>query len=191
MRTHQCAIGVFALFLATGCSSTASKPAYTAFEGLPIPKGLAYQPADSTIIETQDIKAGRVIYRGRIEPESLAQSMRSTLEADGWRLVGSTLSAQSGSTQFYDKSGMSLQVRIWEGGAFSWYTYVELAAIETTASRPASGQMSVPGHEAIPRIVPAPAVTPAPSAVPAPGLAPAQMPSAAVEPVTPGTTVTR
>jgi hypothetical protein len=175
MRTHQCAIGVFALLLATGCGSTASKPAYTAFEGLPVPKGLEYRPADSTIIETQDIKAGRVIYRGRIEPESLAQSMRATLEADGWRLVGSTFSAQSGSTQLYDKSGMSLQVRIWEGGAFSWYTYVELAAIETTAGRPVSSQAPVPS--------PAPALTPAPSLAP--------MPSAAAEPVTPGTTVTR
>ncbi|MGH7334721.1 MAG: hypothetical protein ACREKS_18640 [Candidatus Rokuibacteriota bacterium] len=183
MKTHQCAIGVFALLLATGCASTAPKPAYTAFEGLPVPKGLEYRPADSTIIETQDIKAGRVIYRGRIEPESLAQSMRSTLEADGWRLVGSTLSAQSGSAQLYEKSGMSLQVRIWEGGIFSWYTYVELAAIEMSASRPTSG------HETIPKIVPAPAVTPVPSAVPAPSLAP--MPSASVESVTPASAVTR
>jgi hypothetical protein len=189
MRTHQCAIGVFALLLATGCASSASKPAYMAFEGLPVPKGLQYRPADSTIIETQDIKAGRVIYRGRIEQESLAQSMRATLEADGWRLVGSTFSAQSGSTQLYDKSGMSLQVRIWEGGLFSWYTYVELAAIETTASRPASGQAPVPGPEAIPKIVPAPGVTPVPSAVPAPSLVP--MPSAAAEPLTPATTITR
>jgi hypothetical protein len=189
MKTHQCAIGVFALLLATGCASTASKPAYTAFEGLPIPKGLEYQPADSTIIETHDIKAGRVIYRGRIEPASLAQSMRSTLEADGWRLIGSTLSAQSGSTQLYEKSGMSLQVRIWEGGAFSWYTYVELAAIEMTASRPTSGYAPVPAPEAIPKIVPAPAVTPVPSVAPAPGLTP--MPSASAEPVTPAITVTR
>jgi hypothetical protein len=175
MRTYQCAIGVFALLFATGCASSASKPAYTAFEGLPIPKGLEYQPADSTIIETHDIKAGRVMYRGRIEPESLAQSMRSTLEADGWRLVGSTLSAQSGSTQLYDKSGMSLQVRIWEGGAFSWYTYVELAAIEMTASRPTSGY--------------APALTPVPSAAPVPGLTPT--PSASAEPVTPPVTIMR
>jgi hypothetical protein len=189
MRTYQCAIGVFALLFATGCSSTASKPAYTAFEGLPIPKGLEYQPADSTIIETHDIKAGRVMYRGRIEPESLAQSMRSTLEADGWRLVGSTLSAQSGSTQLYDKSGMSLQVRIWEGGAFSWYTYVELAAIEMTASRPTSGYAPVPAHEAIPKIVPAPAPPVTPSAAPVPSLTP--MPSASAEPVTPPVMITR
>ena len=175
MRTHHYAIGVFALLLATGCASSASKPAYTAFEGLPVPKGLEYRPADSTIIETQDIKAGRVIYRGRVEPESLAQSMRATLEADGWRLVGSTYSAQSGSTQMYDKSGMTLQVRIWEGGAFSWYTYVELAAIETGASRPPSGQAPVP--------VPAPL----PSAAPGPGIAPTPMPSAAADPVTPAT----
>jgi len=189
MRTHQCAIGVFALLLATGCASTASKPAYTAFEGLPVPKGLEYRSADSTIIETQDVKAGRVIYRGRIEPESLAQSMRATLEAEGWRLMGSTFSAQSGSTQAYEKSGMTLQVRIWEGGPFSWYTYVEMAAIEMTTSRATPGLAPVPGPEGIPKIVPAPAVTPVPSAAPAPGLAP--RPSASVEPVTPAITITR
>jgi hypothetical protein len=184
MKSHQCAIGVFALLLATGCASTPSKPAYSAFESLQVPKGLEYRPQDSTIIETQDVKAGRVIYRGRIEPESLAQSMRATLEAEGWRLVGSTFSAQSGSTQAYEKSGMSLQVRIWEGGAFSWYTYLELAAIEMTAGRPASSQAPTSSPAAMPRIVP---MTPVPAAEPS--LTPP--PPAAAEPVSPATTITR
>jgi hypothetical protein len=76
---------------------------------------------------------------------------------------------------------MSLQVRIWEGGFFSWYTYVELAAIERTAQRPAAGRQAVPGIEPIPTVVPVPGTRP--SGTP--------MPSAAAEPPTPGVTIIR
>jgi hypothetical protein len=111
--------------------------------------------------------------------------MRSTLEAEGWRLVGSTFSAQSGSTQAYEKSGMSLQVRIWEGGPFSWYTYVEMAAIEVGTTRATSGHVPMPGQEGVPRIVPAPV----PGAAPA--LDPTPRPSASADSMTPAVTITR
>jgi hypothetical protein len=158
MKTHQRAIGIAALFLATGCASTAPPPS-ASLDGFPVPEGLTYLAGDSTIIETQEAKAGRVVYRGRVEPGSLAQTMRTTLETAGWKLVGSTLSAQSGATQLYDKSGTSLQVRIWEGGLFSWYTYVEMAAIGV-AQKSTTGTHS----EVTPKVVPGPGMTPAPSA---------------------------
>lgn len=90
-----------------------------------MPKGLAYQPEKSTIIESPSVKAARLVYRGRIEIESLAVAMRTTLEANGWRHVSSTTTAAHGTTQVYEKSGNSLQVLVWEG---LWYTYVELTA---------------------------------------------------------------
>jgi hypothetical protein len=150
-----------------------------------MPEGLTYLASDSTIIETQGVKAGRVVYRGRVETASLAQSMRESLETAGWRLVGSTMSAQSGSTQLYDRGGMSLQVRIWEGGLFSWYTYVELAAIGMTAHKPAGVSPSEP----LPKIVPVPGMTPVPSSGPAPsGTRP---PSASADPASPSATIIR
>jgi hypothetical protein len=165
MKTLHRATAVSALLLAAGCASAPAKPPYAAFETIAVPKGLQYLPGDSTIIETTDVKAGRVVYRGRLEPETLAASIRSSLEADGWKLLGGTAS-RSGATQIYDKAGTQLQVRIWEGGPFSWYTYVELAAVETMAGRPRVGS-------------------------PAPGATPAPRPSASAIPDAPAPVVTR
>jgi hypothetical protein len=158
MKTHQRAIAVFALLLATGCATAPAKPPYAAFETIPVPQGLEYRPTESSIIETPEVKAGRVVYRGRLEPQTLAAAMRSNLEADGWKPVGITTSGRSGSTQVYDKGGTSLQVRIWEGGPFSWYTYLELAAVEMAGAR------LNPGSAPVPSSVPAPSVAPKPSA---------------------------
>jgi hypothetical protein len=116
-------------------------------------------------IETPEVKAGRVVYRGRLEPETLAAAMRSNLEADGWKPVGITTSGRSGSTQVYDKGGTSLQVRIWEGGPFSWYTYLELAAIEMTGPR--SGLAPASGSSLSPSAAPRPSISVVPDS-PAP-----------------------
>ena len=90
-----------------------------------MPKGLTYQPSKSTIIESPTVKAARLVYRGRLEVESLALAMRTTLEANGWRHVSSTSAADHGITQVYEKSGSSLEVRLLDGW---WYTVVELTA---------------------------------------------------------------
>jgi hypothetical protein len=157
MKTYQRALAVWTLLLAAGCATAPAKPPYTAFETIPVPKGLEYRPDESTVIETPEVKAGRMVYRGRLEPESLAALMRSTLESNGWKLIGTT-SSSSGAAQVYDKSGMTLQVRIWEGGLFSWYTYVELAAVETGASRAQGGAGAAPSTSFTP-VTPAPVVT--------------------------------
>ena len=159
MKTHQRAIAVFALLLVAGCATAPAKPPYTAFESIPVPKGLEYRPGESTVIETPEVKAGRMVYRGRLEPESLAALMRSNLEANGWKLVGTT-SSSTGAAQVYDKAGTTLQVRIWEGGLFSWYTYVEVSAVEMTAGRPHAGPAPAPGSGSAPSVAPSASFTP-------------------------------
>jgi hypothetical protein len=108
--------------LLTACASNPPRPVRSEFEDIPVPKGLSYQQDESTVIETPNVKAGRHIYRGRLELDSLTTAIRSTLEANGWRHVSSTKSAQHGTTQVYEKDGDSLQVQLWEG---LWYTYAE------------------------------------------------------------------
>lgn len=121
--------GVFAaavvMLMTTACASAPPRPVHTEFEDIPVPKGLTYQPDRSTVIESPVVKAARLVYRGRVEPESLAVAMRTTLEANGWRNVSSTATAAHGHTQVYEKGGNSLQVQLWEGLI---YTYVELTA---------------------------------------------------------------
>ena len=121
--THQgLVVTVAASLLLSACASAPSRTARTEFEDIPVPKGLAYQADDSTVVETPNVKAIRDVYRGRLEPDSLAVAIRTTLEANGWRNVSSTKTGQHGATQVYEKDGDSLEVRLWEG---FWFTYAE------------------------------------------------------------------
>jgi hypothetical protein len=123
LRTFSTALVVSLLL--TACAGNTPRAVQSEFEDIPVPKGLTYQQDDSTVIETPNVKAGRHVYRGRLEPASLTTAIRTTLEANGWRHVSSTkASPQQGTIQVYEKGGDSLQVRLWEG-LWSWYTYAE------------------------------------------------------------------
>jgi hypothetical protein len=113
------------LALTAGCATTSPKATRSEFEDIPVPKGLTYQPSKSTIIESPTVKAARLVYRGRLEVESLSVAMRTTLEANGWRHVSSTSASEHGVTQVYEKAQSSLEVRLLDGW---WYTIVELTA---------------------------------------------------------------
>jgi hypothetical protein len=113
------------LALTAGCATTSSRATRSEFEDIPVPKGLTYQPSKSTVIESPTVKAARLVYRGRLEVDSLSVAMRTTLEANGWRHVSSTSAAEHGITQVYEKSGSSLEVRVLDGW---WFTFVELTA---------------------------------------------------------------
>jgi hypothetical protein len=118
MRISFSALLVTALLV--GCSSMPQ--ARSEFEDIPVPRGLEYVADKSTVIESPSVKAAKVVYRGRLEPASLGSVMRTMLESNGWRHVGTTTAAGS-SAQIFDKGDTSIQVRIWEGW---WYTYLEL-----------------------------------------------------------------
>src|SRR5713101_8540731 len=112
--THRgLAITVVASILLGACASAPPRAVRTEFEDIPVPKGLSYQADESMVIETANVKAVRNVYRGRLEADSLATAIRSTLEANGWRNVSSTKTGQHGATQVYEKDGDSLQVLLW------------------------------------------------------------------------------
>ena len=126
MRTSLSVFGIAALVvLVAGCATAPPRPLRSEFEDVPVPKGLAYIADKSMVIESPSVKAARLVYRGRLEPNSLALALRTTLEANGWRNVSATTTARRGVTQVYEKSGNSLQVLVWEE---LWYTYLELTA---------------------------------------------------------------
>jgi hypothetical protein len=126
MTTFKRALTLVAVAsLLAACATAPSRPVRTEFEDIPVPKGLTYLEDQSTIIESSYLKAARLLYRGRLEPVSLGLALRTTLEANGWRHVASATSADNTAAQIFDKSGQTLQVRMWEG---LWFTYVELTA---------------------------------------------------------------
>jgi hypothetical protein len=133
MRTQPLVNVALAALLLTACATTQTRAQRSEFEDIPVPKGLAYVEDRSTVIESPSVKAARLVYRGRIEPTSLAVAMRTTLEANGWRSVSATSSGGQGTTQVYEKGGNSLQVRLWEGW---YYTYVELTASRALGASP-------------------------------------------------------
>jgi len=129
MRIRALIFPLLVLLLTTACATTASRPVRSEFEDIPVPKGLSYLEDRSTIIESPSVKAARLLYRGRVEVGSLGVAMRTTLEANGWRSVSSTSAGAQGLLQVYEKTGNSLQVRIWEE---IYFTYVELTASRAT-----------------------------------------------------------
>src|SRR6185295_2669265 len=107
-------VSVIALSLAA-CASSPPKQARSEFEDIPVPTGLKLDWDKSTVIESPSLKAARLVYKGRVEPDSLGVVYRTTLEANGWHHVTSTTSTEKSTTQVYEKSGNSLHVLIYEG----------------------------------------------------------------------------
>jgi hypothetical protein len=126
------AVLVLTLMLATGCATTSSPPLKGEFGDIPVLEGLTYRPDSSTVIETYSVRAARLLYRGRMEPASVAVETQKALEGNGWRMTRNSSAARDGIVQLYEKGDASLQVRVWEGGWFNYYTYLEVSGTRPT-----------------------------------------------------------
>ena len=104
--------GAFLIVTIAGCATFTPRAARNEFDDIPVPKGLAYVDSDSTIIESPNVKAAKLVYRGRVEPVSLGNAMRSTLEANGWRHVSTATAGDKGTTQVYEKPGNALVLHL-------------------------------------------------------------------------------
>ncbi len=128
MKTILHASTILAVLLTIGCATTSPVPPLRSeLADFPTLEGLSYRAGESVVIESPTVRAARLVYRGRLEPGSLAIETQKALEAAGWRLVTSTSVAGPGTTQVYERGDAFLQVRIWEGGLFNYYTYLEVS----------------------------------------------------------------
>jgi hypothetical protein len=129
MRQKAFATAAVGLALAlSACSSTKGVPPIKSeFMDIPLPGGLKYMPEQSAVIESETVRAARRMYSSNFESGSLVLSIQEGLLGSGWRLTRTTAFPEVGAIQLYEKGDASLQVRIWEGGAFSSSTYVELS----------------------------------------------------------------
>jgi hypothetical protein len=131
MKTHVAATLVLVLFT-TACATTAMR---RQFDDVPIPTGLTYQPDRSVVIESQAVKAGQLVYRGRLEPDSLGEVMRALLEPNGWSVVSRTTSPKDGIRLTYEKDGRALEVHITEE---LWYTYLTVSSSQAIQAEAAA-----------------------------------------------------
>ncbi|HLC40338.1 MAG TPA: hypothetical protein VJO34_01775 [Methylomirabilota bacterium] len=130
-RTFSVWMGVLMTsVLLVSCASSPPRPVRSEFDDIPIPRGLTFKLNDSDLIESPTVKAGRLVYTGWVEGASLAQAFRSSLEAQGWRFVSTTLTAGKGIVQTFEKGGNSLQVFI--DDRWWWTTRVELTVTKHT-----------------------------------------------------------
>ena len=129
MRPKTLAMAAVALAVSlAACSSTKGVPPIrNEFMDIPLPGGLEYIPDQSAVIESETVRAARLMYSSKFEPGSLVLSIQEGLLGQGWRLVRTSSFPGQGTMQLYQKDEASLQVRIWEGGAFKGSTYVELS----------------------------------------------------------------
>ena len=130
MKTKICVAAVIMLF-ATGCATTTATRRQ--FDDINVPAGLTYQPGDSVVIESPTVKAAQLVYRGRLEPVTLGDAMRTRLETSGWRPVSRITTTKDGIRQVFEKDGNALEVHIYEG---LWYTYLAISASETLPPAP-------------------------------------------------------
>src|SRR5262245_19028758 len=130
MKTKIFATVVIMLF-ATGCTTTTAARRH--FDDITLPSGMAYQADDSVVIESPNLKAAHLIYRGRLEPVTLSDAMRTRLEAGGWRQVSRTNTIKDGMRQVYEKDGNAMELHIYEG---LWYTYLVINASEVVQQAP-------------------------------------------------------
>ena len=70
MRPQRLVGTLLVVLLLGACASAPTNPARSEFEDIPVPKGLTYLAAKSTIIESPTVKAARLVYRGRLEASS-------------------------------------------------------------------------------------------------------------------------
>jgi hypothetical protein len=132
--TMLAALAVSAALTLSACSSTKGVPPIRSeFMDIPLPGGLVYIADRSAVIESETVRAARLMYSSKFEPGSLVLSIQEGLLGNGWRLIRTTSFPSLGTLQLYEKGEASLQVRIWEGGAFGASTYVELSGTRATA----------------------------------------------------------
>ena len=134
MTTKMLAIVAVAFaLLVSACSSTKGiPPVRSEFMDIPLPAGLEYIADQSAVIESETVRAARLMYSSKFEQGSLVLSIQEGLTGAGWRLIRTSSFPNLGTIQIYEKGDASLQVRIWEGGAFKSSTYVELSGTRAT-----------------------------------------------------------
>ena len=135
MKTRIAALAVIGL-LTAACSTTMTTPRRQ-FSDIPLPAGLTYQEDRSIMIESTAVRAGQLVYRGRLEPVSLTDVMRSYLESNGWQSVSRT-STPDDTWLIYEKDGKAAEVHIYEK---LWYTYLSVSASEVVQPAPATASV--------------------------------------------------
>src|SRR5204863_3832960 len=69
---RRTAIIVVLMLTLAACASAPPRAARSEFEDIPVPKGLTFQADRSKVYESPAVKAAWLVYRGRVEIESLA-----------------------------------------------------------------------------------------------------------------------
>ncbi len=135
--------------LAVSCAPAPSTRIQSQFPDLPLPSAIAYQPGRSLIVDSPSVKAAHLVFRGRVEAESLALGMRASLETQGWRHVSSS-SDRGRMVQVYERGAQTVQLEITDE---LWFTYLTVDVSEPQPAPPmatrAAAESGIPVAEPV------------------------------------------
>ncbi len=96
---------ILILFFITACStkffggdSDKSEPVVNAagsanyyydFDDILVPRDMELQPQSSLVVETPGVKAGMLVFKGRVDPVSLTSFFTNNMLKDGWHMSSS------------------------------------------------------------------------------------------------------
>ena len=93
------------LFLSACSSTKVIPPIRSEFMDIPLPGGLEYVQNESAVIESETVRAARLVYSSKFEPGSLVLSIQEGLLANGWRIIRTSSFGNQGTMQLYEKGG--------------------------------------------------------------------------------------
>lgn len=134
-------LALAALLLATGCSwmqhewdqattssgSSSSLGRVYDFPDIQVPTSMRLLPDSSFVFNAQNIKAGLMVFSGRVDSQSLASFFLDSMPADGWKLQSTFKYPVT--ALFFSKDTRACIINIAEGSMFTeariWVAPVE------------------------------------------------------------------
>ena len=125
MSIQQTVAAFLVLAFAAGCATRVPQAVAERVRGHPRPEGAHLPAGQVDDHESPTVKAARLVYRGRLEVESLGLGHADHPRGERLASRQQHAVADQGVTQIYEKAGSSLEVRLLDGW---WFTFVELTA---------------------------------------------------------------
>lgn len=124
----------------TDPSVTPSGPAnyYHDFDDILVPRDMKLLPSSSFVVETPGVKAGMLVFRGRVDPVSLTTFFTNNMLKDGWRM-SSTFRYQR-IIMVFTKPDRDCIINIQDG---RFFTRMEIWIAPKAVNAPVAG----PSHE--------------------------------------------
>ncbi len=114
---------------ASSGASVAPAPMFYDFPDIPVPGEIKLQRDDSTVFQAGGVKTGLLVFKGRVDPQSLINFFKVSLAREKWTLKGSIRYRKS--LLLFQKENRFCVIHIYERRFSTW---VEIYVVPTFAA---------------------------------------------------------